>query len=232
MNHLLSVAFYVLGYATGIAAFAWLAKRRNLATEGIFTLLAAGLIGGLAGANLVQFLATGNPGKTVLGGIACGYLCVVLTKRYLGIRRPTGDLFAVAISAGEVVGRWGCFFGGCCSGKAMATRLPWAVYEDCAWRHPAQIYDSVANAAILLILLRLLRRNPPENMLFFVQGTLYCIARFAIEFFREAPAAYAGLTVAQWGCVAGFTYFAVRLVLLNAQQPDSTLRNPPVTQHV
>ena len=129
----LSSACYALGYGTGLAAFVWMARRRKLATEGIWTLAWTGLIGGLVGANLGQWLGGGGTtGKTVLGGIAGGYLSIFLVKKRLGIVRPTGDLFAVAVCAGEAVGRWGCFFGGCCFGKV--SDIPWHV-----WQHGAAV---------------------------------------------------------------------------------------------
>ncbi len=95
----LSAECYGLGYLTGLAAFAWMARRRRLATAGIMAVMGAGLLGGLAGANLAQWVFGGVAGKTVLGGIAGGYLCVALYKRHLGLRRSTGDLFAVGGSA-------------------------------------------------------------------------------------------------------------------------------------
>ena len=205
----LSAGCYALGYLTGLFAFVLMARRRNMATAGIMALMGAGLIGGLVGANLAQWVLGGTAGKTVLGGIAGGYLCVILYKRHLGITRSTGDLFAVAVSAGEAVGRWGCFTGGCCYGKACA--LPWAVSQHGELRHPTQLYLSAANAFILVILLRCDRLRPPENTLFYLQGVLYCAARFTIEFFRDGPAPVWGLTVAQWACVAGFLFFAVKL---------------------
>ena len=205
----LSAGCYALGYLTGLAAFALMARRRGMATAGILAIMGAGLLGGLVGANLTQWLIGGAAGKSVLGGIAVGYACVFLYKRHLGVTRPTGDLFAVAISAGEAVGRWGCYFGGCCYGKACA--VPWAVYQHGAWRHPAQLYLSAANALILLALWRFDRTRPPENALFYLQGTLYCPARFAAEFFRDGPPPVWGLTAAQWACAAGFVFFAVRL---------------------
>ena len=212
MTHFLSPGCYALGYLTGLAAFVWMARRRRLATSGIMAIMGAGLIGGLVGANLAQWVFGGVAGKTVLGGIAGGYLTVILYKRYLGIRRPTGDLFAVAVSAGEAVGRWGCFFGGCCYGKACS--VPWAVFQHGAWRHPTQVYLSGANALILIALWRFDRTRPPENGLFYLQGLLYCGARFAIEFFRETPPPVAGLTLAQWACVAGVCFFSVQLTRL------------------
>lgn len=209
---MLSAGCYALGYLTGLAAFVWMARRRHLATAGIMAIMGAGLIGGLLGANLAQWVFGGTAGKTVLGGIAGGYLSVILYKHHLGIRRPTGDLFAVAVSAGETVGRWGCFFGGCCYGKACA--LPWAVNQHGEYRHPTQLYLSGANALILVALWRFDKAHPPENGLFYLQGILYCAARFGIEFFREGPPPVWGLTLAQWACLAGFTFFAVQFTRL------------------
>ena len=123
MHAFLSPLCYALGYGTGLAAFYAMARRRGIATSGVMALMGAGLIGGLAGANLTQWLFGGAAGKTVLGAVAFGYVSVFLYKRYLGITRPTGDLFAVALCAGEAVGRFGCFFGGCCYGLPVPCPL-------------------------------------------------------------------------------------------------------------
>jgi phosphatidylglycerol:prolipoprotein diacylglycerol transferase len=218
MPHLItpSALCYALGYGTGIGAFAWMARRRKLATAGIMALLWAGLIGGLVGANLAQWIVGGTAGKTVLGAIAGGYLSVALYKRYLGITRPTGDLFAVAMCAGEAVGRWGCYFGGCCYGKP--SHVAWAIWQHGAWRHPTQIYLSLASLLVLGCLLLFEKTDPRENGLFYLQGLLYCLARFVIEFFRETPPPILGLTAAQWACAAGFLYFAVQFARLTRRQ--------------
>jgi len=78
---------YAIAYLAAVGAFAWMARRRGLATEGIRLLAGAALVGGLIGANLAQLLIAGAIGKTILGGFAGGYLAVVLMKRHLGIRR-------------------------------------------------------------------------------------------------------------------------------------------------
>src|SRR5580700_5941002 len=107
-----AACFYAAGYLTGIAAFLLMAMRRRLLTDGVVMLMVIGLIGGLVSANIAQRIVGGTPGKTVLGAIAGGYLSVFVAKSLMGIRRPLGDLFAIAISSGETVGRWGCFYGG------------------------------------------------------------------------------------------------------------------------
>ncbi|MDQ2686816.1 MAG: prolipoprotein diacylglyceryl transferase [Armatimonadota bacterium] len=215
MMHLVwneSAICYALGYDTGVCAFVWMARRRGLATTGVMALLGAGLIGGLVAANLIQWLVGGTAGKTVLGAIAGGYLSVALYKRYLGIQRPLGDLFAVALCAGEAVGRWGCYFGGCCYGKA--THAAWAIWQHGAWRYPTQIYMSLAALLILGALLVFDRRGPRENALFYLQGLLYCVARFVIEFYRETTLVALGLSAAQWACLAGAAFFGVQMVRL------------------
>lgn len=207
-----SSAVYALAYATGLAVFAAAAKRRGMATDGIRLIMFAGIVGGLFGANLAQFIAIDGPGKTILGGVAGGYLAVIAAKRYLGIVRPTGDLFALALAAGEAIGRWGCFLAGCCYGKKTAES--WGVWQHDAWRHPTQIYLSLAAAATYFILLRFERAKPPENAMFFLQGSLMCTYRFAIEFWREGTAPYGGLDLAQWAALAGFAFFAWKFCAL------------------
>jgi phosphatidylglycerol---prolipoprotein diacylglyceryl transferase len=200
--------WYAGGYLVGLAAFVWMAKRRGMATTGVLLTAGVGLLGGLLGANIAQWLTTGSPGKSVLGALVGGYLAVFLFKKYIGLRRPTGDLFAVAICAGEAVGRWGCFFGGCCYGKP--TEVAWAVWQHNALRHPTQIYLSLVSLGILLLLLWWELRSPQENFLFAVQGILYCTARFIIEFFRETPHSNSGLSTAQWACLIGIVFFIAK----------------------
>lgn len=198
---------YALAYAFGAVVFWWAAKRRGLATRGMALVMQAGLLGGLIGANLAQLLVTQTPGKTIEGGIVGGWLAVVFVKRVLHIARPTGDMFAFAIPAGEAIGRIGCFVGGCCYGKVA--HLPWAVYSDGAWRHPSQLYLALAAAATFAIVCAVDRRaRLPENGLFYVQGMLFCVSRFAIEFYRTAHPVFMNLTAAQWGALVGGVLFA------------------------
>ena len=207
-----SSAVYALAYVVGLAIFAAAARRRGLATDGVRLIMFAGLVGGLLGANLAQLIAMDAPGKAILGGVAGGYLAVIAAKRYLGITRPTGDLFALALAAGEAIGRWGCFLAGCCYGKP--TENSWGVWQHDAWRHPTQVYLSLCAALTYGILVRFERTNPPENALFFLQGSLLCAYRFAVEFWREGSTPYAGLDLAQWAAFAGFSFFAWKFLAL------------------
>ena len=215
-SHFTISAFcYALGYGVGLAAFMVMAARRRLVTLGMMRVMTAGLVGGLVCACVAQWVLTGAEGKSVLGGLAGGYATVWVYKKYLGIRRSTGDLFAVAMSAGEAVGRWGCYFAGCCYGRP--SHVPWAIWQHGAWRHPTQIYSSLASAAILVVLLTVENKRPVENTLFFLQGTLFCAARFVIEFYRAGSVSSIGLSTAQIACVFGFLFFSFGLARLTRQ---------------
>ena len=61
-------------------------------------------------------------GKSILGGLAGAYAGAILTKRLLGYRERTGDLFAPAVALGMAIGRWGCFF---TEQIGTPTSLPW-----------------------------------------------------------------------------------------------------------
>jgi phosphatidylglycerol:prolipoprotein diacylglycerol transferase len=202
---LLAAPIYACAYGAAILAFRWMARRRGLDTSGVVTLMLAGLFGGLLGANLIQLLFAGAPGKTIEGGIVGGFVAVVLMKQRLGITRPVGDLFAPAIALGEAIGRIGCFIGGCCYGKAAS--VAWAVHDHGELRQPAQLYMSAGAALTFAILIALERKRIlPENGLFYVQIAMFCALRFAVEFVRAGDVTAAGLTLAQLGCIAGITY--------------------------
>ncbi len=213
----LASGVYAIAYALAAWVFWCAAKRRGLATDGIGMIMAAGLIGGLIGANLLQDILGGAPGKTIEGGILGGWLAVILVKRHLRIIRPTGDLFALAIAAGEAVGRIACFIGGCCYGKM--TNVAWSVYDHGAWRHPTQLYLALWAGLTFGALAYLDRRRIlPENGIFIVQGLLFCLGRFVIENFRDVPAFAFGLTSAQYGAMLGLIIFGAMAIRMGLRQ--------------
>jgi prolipoprotein diacylglyceryltransferase len=84
-------------------------------------------------------------GKTIVGGLAGGWLAVEIVKRAMGIHGRTGDLFAVPLALAIAVGRIGCFLTGLADHTyGVATALPWGVdFGDGVARHPTQLYESL-----------------------------------------------------------------------------------------
>ena len=228
-HDLTSALFYALGYGVGIATFAAMARRRKLFTTGVWNVAWVGLIGGLLGANIAQWIASGTPlgtpaGKSVIGGVIGGYLSVFLYKKYIGLKRPLGDLFAVALCAGEAVGRLGCYYGGCCYGKPWTGR--WAVFQHGTLRYPTQLSLSLAALVTLLILFFLEKKKTlPENGIFYLQGILFGSFRFVIEFYRDGTMPFLlSLNIAQWTCLGFIVYFSIALTRL--VKNHATRENP------
>ena len=81
----------------------------------------------------------------------------------------TTDVFAPGIALGHVIGRLGCFLAGCCYGKE--TTVPWSVVFTDPFAlanagtplnvhlHPTQLYESGAEALILVGLLLFEKRG-------------------------------------------------------------------------
>jgi phosphatidylglycerol:prolipoprotein diacylglycerol transferase len=218
---LIAAPIYAAAYAVAAVVFWQMARRRGMTTDDAARIMIAGLIGGLAGANLLQLVATGLPGKSIEGGIVGGWLAVIWMKRHLGITRPTGDLFALAIPAGEAIGRIACFVGGCCYGKAAS--VAWAVHDHAMPRHPAQLYSAFAAALCFVLLYAVERRRLlRENGLFYLGGMLFCAERFAVDFYRDVGVTTLGLTLAQSACIAGALFFAFKFARL-MQEPSSAI---------
>ncbi len=204
------------GYLLGALVFWLRAREKRVATQGFALLALWALCGGVLGAKLAQwmlelgldfwqrpleFFSLQSGGRTILGGVAGGWLGVDLGKRHLAIRRSTGDLFALAIPAGEAVGRVGCYFNGCCYGKSCS--LPFAIYQHGVWRHPTQIYAALASALIFIVLWRARDKWPHEGDGWKAFLVLWGAARFVVEAFRahDGEASAGGISSAQWMCL-------------------------------
>src|SRR3954466_15121739 len=138
------------------------------------------------------------------GGVFYGGLILAGAGALGYIRRAglplwtTCDVFAPGIALGHVVGRFGCFFAGCCYGRP--TTLPWGITFTDPYAasnvgtplniplHPTQLYEAGAEALILMLLLATEsrgRRYPGRT--FWLYMLLYAISRYIIEMFRDDP---------------------------------------------
>jgi phosphatidylglycerol:prolipoprotein diacylglycerol transferase len=210
---ILGTIFTGLGYLVGALVLWWAASGKRLATKGMGWVAFSGFFAGIIGAKLTQLFAEGWPfrvsleagldpragGRALLGGLIFGWLGVEVSKWRLGIRRSTGDLFALALPAGEAVGRIGCFFNGCCYGSEC--KLPWAVSQHGAWRHPSQIYSAVVSAALFGGLLWIRPHLKREGDLFLLYLFGFGATRFLLEFVRWRESLYFSLSPMQWFCL-------------------------------
>lgn len=205
----LLAAAYLLGLKLAMVR----GKNRKLDETRVLDLGIYIIIAALVGAKLLLFFTdmktyTSDP-RALLdlareGGVFYGGLILAVATAIWYIRRvglplwTTCDVFAPGIALGHVVGRFGCFFAGCCYGKP--TSLPWGVTFHDPFAalnsgtplnvplHPTQLYEAGAEALILgVLLLTESRGRRFSGRTFWLYILLYSISRFIIEYFRNDP---------------------------------------------
>lgn len=209
----LGTVFTFLGYMTGATVYVLVARsstaRSGTTRRQSTILLVCAIVAGILGAKLTQWIYLGWPvfwsasmmdltagGRTILGGLITGWIAVEAAKWRMGIKSSTGLPFALALPAGEAVGRIGCWFNGCCLGKETSSVL--AVNVNGVMRYPTQVYHFLAAVLILIALLLIRPHLKIAGHLFRYYLVLWGLSRFVIEFFRVLDWTYLGLSLAQW----------------------------------
>lgn len=152
--------------------------------------------------DLLKIVNIRNGGLAWHGGILGAIVCVIIFARFSGISFwKLIDIMSPAVMLGLAIGRWGCFFNGCCYGKPTDFFLG-TVFPDIdnIPRHPAQIYESVLDLGIFFILNIINKKKKFEGQTFCYLIVFYSVARFIVEFFREWTSSIpflAGLNLAQ-----------------------------------
>jgi phosphatidylglycerol:prolipoprotein diacylglycerol transferase len=202
----LLAAAYLLGLKLAMTR----AKSRGLDPNRALDLGIAIIVAALVGAKLLLVLVDfdkfrQNPAEIFsvvrAGGVFYGGLIAAVAVAFWYMWRhrmplwTTCDVFAPGIALGHAVGRLGCLMAGCCYGRE--THVPWAITftnPEAAANvgtplgvplHPTQLYESAAEALILVLLLWTEKKGRPfEGRTFWSYLVLYGISRFVIEFFR------------------------------------------------
>lgn len=190
-------ALYALFMALALATGFFLRKKAALPARQAWGLAAGAVLGAAIGAKL-PFVLLGESvlfgdGKTLLSGFAGGYFGVEVAKLLFGVRRKTGDGFAVPVAAAVAVGRWGCFFNGCCSAPG----------------HAVPLYESAFHAGMAVLLWRLGRVEALRWQLLKLYLIAYAAFRFAIEFLRTEPRVLGALTAYHLGAAALAAWMAL-----------------------
>lgn len=141
--------------------------------------------------NLLDIFTIWNGGLVFFGGFITAVIgaCIYAKKQNLEIFK-TADLLAPGVALGHSVGRIGCFFAGCCYGKACD--LPFAIrftHPDTlaphnVYLHPTQLYMMLSNLILFGILFLIYRKRKFNGQVFLIYIMLYSVFRSFIEFFR------------------------------------------------
>jgi phosphatidylglycerol:prolipoprotein diacylglycerol transferase len=208
--------FVGLGVAVAATVFVLESRRRGQTDERLIYVVTGALVGGAllmrlgtwaqhldlrANASLPEQWLYGN--RSILGGLVGAWLGVHVTKRLVGYRVRTGDLFAPAVALGMAVGRIGCLLTekpGTPTGHGWGVRLD----ESDADRfglaagvplHPSFAYEIAFHLAAFAALWWWLRRaDLPPGTTFVWYVAAYGIFRFLVELVRGNEVVWAGLT--------------------------------------
>jgi len=199
-----------LAYLAGLKLAMVRAQARGLDANRVLDLGIYIIISALVGAKLLllvtdyqtfsrdprELLTLARSGGVFYGGLILAVGVALWYIRRIGLPLwTTCDVFAPGIALGHVVGRFGCFFAGCCYGKP--TKLPWGITFTDPFAaanvgtplgvplHPTQLYEAGAELVILAVLLATERKGRPfAGRTFWLYMLLYAVSRFFIEFFR------------------------------------------------
>ena len=204
--------FLALAFLSAIFVTVRLAARDGLPKEKIYDLCLWLLLSSLIGSKLLMLFTEPEYRQNPLllfsldflrsGGVFYGGLLGAVIAGYLLMRRwklpwwKTADACAPGIALGNVLGRLGCFFAGCCWGKP--TSLPWGVRFPQAGHeitgvptgvplHPTQLYESFAMLIVFFFLLWLHKRKKFSGQVILSYAVIYATVRFLIEFVRDDP---------------------------------------------
>jgi phosphatidylglycerol:prolipoprotein diacylglycerol transferase len=192
------------GFLIGLSVAVHNAKREGLHPEHISDLGIWLIVAGMAGGKLFHVVFFWNDflsgwraegvrslreGFVFYGGLIGASLAAIV---YTRIKRlplwKVADACAPGGALGHAFGRVGCFFNGCCYGKACS--LPWAVRFPPPHLmagipvHPTEIYEALGDVAIFLGLTAYYRRKRFDGQIWWLYVLSYGILRFVVEFFR------------------------------------------------
>ena len=199
--------FVLTGILLAVYYAAREAEKAGFRRDDLYDLAFFSVLAGIVGARLfyvlthwsefaadpVEILRIWHGGMVFYGGFLLGVPAALafVYRRKLPPSR-VADWIAPGIPLAIAIGRWGCFFNGCCFGKP--TELPWGViFPDGAagaqfpgvHLHPTQIYESIGQVLVFLFLLYLKRqRHLAPGTLFWTMAFLSPLVRFFDDFFR------------------------------------------------
>lgn len=226
--------FVGLGITAAATVFALEARRRGATDERVLYIVTGALVGGAVfmrlgtwaqhlqpadNASLAQQWLYGN--RSILGGLFGAWLGVHLTKRLVGYRARTGDLFAPAVALGMAVGRVGCLL---TEAPGTPTGGTWGVHLDPVRAavlgvppgvglHPSFAYEIAFHLIAFAVLWGWARHQqlpPGETFVWYVAA--YGIFRFWVEFVRGNDVVWHGLTRPQLVLLVGVPIVLARIV--------------------
>jgi phosphatidylglycerol---prolipoprotein diacylglyceryl transferase len=222
----LHAVFETAAFFIGFRYFLYLRKKQHdvIPLPNRVWIIIGAIFGALLGSRILgslerpyELLRTDNillhiySNKTVVGGFLGGLIGVELTKKIVGEKKASGDLFAFPMILALCIGRLGCFSMGVYEeAYGLPTSLPWGMnLGDGISRHPASLYE------IIFLLLLWLALSRLQHSFTFGNGALfklfmisYLLFRFALDFIKPHYPFVLDLSSIQLACLLGLAYYS------------------------
>ena len=221
----LHVILETLAFFVGFRYFLYLRKKKGdqyPSSERMYIIIGA-IFGALLGSRIIGSLERPNEllnaknilwyvynNKTVLGGFLGGLFGVELTKKFIGYKQASGDLFVYPIILALIIGRLGCFSMGVFEETyGLPTSLPWGLdLGDGIMRHPVTLYEIVFLFALWMALHYAKKKASLENgALFKLFMIAYLLFRFLLDFIKPYYPIVLGLSTIQLASLLGLVYY-------------------------
>ena len=213
-----------LAFFVAYRYYLFLRKRTTdiISSSNRLSIILGAAIGALIGSRVMAFLENPvfNPAaislftllnlKTIMGGLFGGMLGVEVTKKKIGEKQSSGDLFTLPIILGLFIGRIGCFLAGTNEftfGKPT-TFITGMNLGDGIARHPIALYEMLFLLVLFFVLKRIYeQRKLSDGLIFQFFMLSYFAFRFVIEFLKPNTFFLFGLSSIQWLCIICFVYY-------------------------
>ena len=148
--------------------------------------------------------------KTIIGGLFGGLFAVELTKKILGEKQSSGDLFVFPLILGIFIGRIGCFLTGVIEPTyGVETNFFMGMdLGDGLKRHPTALYEMIFLVFLFVSLKKIKQVYSLKNgSLFKLFMISYFLFRFLVEYIKPNTFLLFGLSSIQLSCVFCFLYY-------------------------
>jgi phosphatidylglycerol:prolipoprotein diacylglycerol transferase len=228
-------------------------RERGVDEDTFLNVVIWALIGGILGARVfwvfaspylstylkrpLTIFAFWEGGLSFEGMVLGGLIAIFIASRFYKISlRKILDAGALGVSIGYGIGKFACFFNGCCYGLPVPSWWPKIFPFSLVFTnpksqcdllntalYPAQLLNALSGWITFFALIYILRRdkNLYEGKLFTYFGYIFPPMLFAIEFIRYIPNRFLGLTPNQWFSI-GFVIFAFLFDLYNRRTTSKT----------
>ena len=205
--------FLAIAFLLGMRIAVHYAKREKMEPAAITDLAVYIFLAALIGAKLLlilvdfgyysqdwsRLLSIYQVGGVYYGGFILAFLVSLwyIRRRKMSFWQ-TADVLVMGSAFGQIFGRLGCFFAGCCWGRP-APGFPLAIEftrPEAAQQvgtplhvplHPAQLYEALPMILVFAVLAYVYNRRKFVGQQVCLYLLLYSILRFNVEFFRGDP---------------------------------------------